>query len=99
MVAPATTKVRQTKVNIEWFFDKNRKTWRFLPNDLSHQVTYDRVDSVTKTPLTPARTHENKGWVPAVMALEMIPESRKSAPDVVKQRFAALFEDGKKEVA
>lgn len=99
MVAPAQTKVRQTKVNLDWFYDKHRATWRFLPNDLSHQAHYARVDPITRQPLQPARTHENKGWVPAVTALELIPESRKSAPEPVRERYASLFEDGKKEVA
>lgn len=103
MVGPASTKVRRSDVKTEWFYNPHAKSstrkvgdeivqvpaqsWRFLPVDLSHQASYDRVDPVTREPAQPARPYEIKGWVPAAMAIQNIPGAKESAPEAVRRRY------------
>lgn len=89
-VTPNSTKVRQTKVAMEWYYDPNRGQWRLLAADLAHGATYDRVDGAGN-PLQPARTHEQKGWLPATQALQFVEEARVDVPAPVKAKYGHLI--------
>lgn len=90
MRPPNSTKLRKTKVAVDWFYDSARGQWRFLPVDLTHQVTYDRTDAAGNA-MQPARTSEAKGWTHAVQAIQTIPESHDSMPEAAKSRYGHLL--------
>lgn len=94
LVAPNSTKLRKTKVALDWFFDSARSVWRFLPTDLTHRTEYDRTDPAGN-PLQPARPHEAKGWTHATEALRSIPAARKNVPAPVKALYGSLIPDEK----
>lgn len=85
----AKERLRRTRVAIDWFWDPEGKRWRFHPTDLAHRAEYERTDAVGN-PLQPARATEAKGWLPAVQAIQMIPESHKSMPEPVKDLYGSL---------
>lgn len=89
-VSNASQKVRKTKVRVDWFYDKARKQWRFLPTDMTHRASYKRTDA-NGEPLQPGRPHEIKGWIPADIAISEIQSAKMTAPDPVKEAYAHLF--------
>lgn len=94
MAAPNSTKLRRTKVKIDWFWDQHRNEWRFLPVDLAHRAEHMRQDASGES-LQPQRPYEAKGWVPATIALQNIKESTKVVPEPVKQMYGSLLDGDK----
>lgn len=90
MVAPNATKVRQTKVNVAWFYDAARSQWRFHPVGPSHRAEHISLDRESGEEM-PTSTVDSKGWVRADVALASIPAAKKTAPDVVRKQYAHLF--------
>ncbi len=90
LISNASEKVRKTKVRVDWFYDRERKAWRFLPTDMTHRASYKRTDR-DGSPMQDARTHEAKNWTPADVAITDNPQAKMSAPDAVKERYAHLF--------
>lgn len=82
MVAPNSTKVRQTKVAVNWFYDPARSQWRFHPVGPSHRAEHISLDRESGEEM-PSSTVDAKGWVRADIALKSIPEAKESAPEVV----------------
>lgn len=86
MAAPASVKARRTKVALAWFYDPARKTWRFAPVDTTHRAEREQRDPSGQE-VQPLRTIEAKGWIPAAVAAQAMPEARKSMPAPVRAMF------------
>lgn len=86
MSAPASTKMRRTKVALAWFFDPHRRKWRFAPQDTTHNAQRETRDRITGT-TEHVRTIEAKGWVPASVALSTIPDAKKALTPELRELF------------
>lgn len=75
----------------------NDPAWRFMARDLTHDASVVAEDEFGD-PMPALRVHEAKGWLPADVAVQTIPEARESAPDAVRARYPHLFLESEAEV-